>query len=187
MLSTGGAPDPSDADPDPLVGGVWAVWSPPLPAPAAALPPLPPPPPPPPQAANSMVTATLTISLSLLFTLMSGTMTSCNNCPVLCKRTGPPGLVVDLRRHSLKTERRGNGSRPTSTKVDADCEVVKVNIGPGGRSHDGDDQNPTPHRADENESAAAPEDPQLVDERNVSAGSTSSCRRFSKAALPLAP
>ena len=118
-------------DPDPLAGGgVWAVWSPPLPAPAAALPPAPPPPPPP-QAAKSMATATLTISLFVLFTLMSGTMTSCNNCPVLCKRTGSPRLVGDLRRHSLKTERNGNCARSTSTKVDERLLLCESQHRPG--------------------------------------------------------
>jgi hypothetical protein len=94
-----------------------------------------------------MATATLTISLFVLFTLMSGTMTSCNNCPVLCKRTGSHRLVGDWRRHSLKTERNGNGARSTSTKVDERCYFVKVNIGPGTQSCDGSrtETNIAPH------------------------------------------
>lgn len=104
LLSTGGAVDPPDADPDPFVEvDVWVVWSPPLPVPAGALPP-PAPLPPPPQAVKTMATAMLTIRLFLVFTLMSGSMTCCRNWRVLCKPTGPHRFVGYWRRHSFTTE-----------------------------------------------------------------------------------
>jgi hypothetical protein len=68
-----------------------------------------------------MATATLIITLFLLFTLMSGTTTSCKNCPVLCKQTVTRGLVADLRRHSLKTV--PDRERPSTNIDQGRCPV----------------------------------------------------------------
>src|SRR3569833_2382066 len=90
---------------------------------------LPAPPPPPPQAVSSRATPRLTISLLLLFTLMSGTKRCCQNRPVVCERTVRRDLSgtcdVPLSRQS------GTGSATDQHRPKSKCcSAVNVNIGP---------------------------------------------------------